>query len=245
MLPSHPGRVRSHRSQREHPRSSGMRSLCTVPGQGGGIRTQTFPTKGWKSAARHYTQDFAAIPKPNLPQLGSLRSEGLQHHQPTHSSAATTQRTSQVSSSSSEKAALPVPGVDRTLSKPGRAPKGLIHLMSPGTEELAGDLLLPLCPKQPLSWGQQPRDTGQQERWQLETLGVSVWPHTTEIPLGMKQLPPRHCRECWGQQGETLLYSSFSAHTLSLTLQRGSWLSDHLPAFAELPPAPCEAAAFL
>lgn len=183
VLRSHPGRVRSHRSHREHPRSSGVRSLCTVPRQGGRIRTQTFPTKGWKSAARHYTQDFAAIPKPNLPQLGSLRSEGLQHHQPTHSSAATTQRTSQVSSSSSEKAALPVPGVDRTLSKPGRAPKGLIHLMSPGTEELAGDLLLPLCPKQPLSWGQQPRDTGDSRSagsWKL--LGSVCGPTPQKYP---------------------------------------------------------------
>lgn len=39
---------------------------------------QPIPTQRWQSTARPlHTQDFAAVPVPSLPQLGSLSSKGL------------------------------------------------------------------------------------------------------------------------------------------------------------------------
>lgn len=66
-----------------------------------------------------------------------------------------------------------------------------MHLMSPGTVDLVGDLPHPLRSKQPLSCTQGTAGV-------LGTVGVSVWPHITEIPQGMKQSPFSHCKDCWG-----------------------------------------------
>lgn len=77
--------------------------------------------------------------------LGPSSLKGSSTHQPTHSSAAIIQRMSQVSSSSSDKAACHIPGREERGQSPEQAwcrgkhqvwaLKGLIHLLYPGSKQ--------------------------------------------------------------------------------------------------------------
>lgn len=124
---------------------------------------QTFPTQRWQSAARplHTTLCSHSQAKPPPARVPQLRRAPAPTSPPTALLLSPRERMSQVSSSSREKAACHVPGGEGQGQDPeqawgGRrhqvwALKWLIHLMSPGTVDLAGNLPHPLSSKQPLS----------------------------------------------------------------------------------------------
>lgn len=103
VLRHHPGWVQPHLSHTGHPGCHGVGggpagSLCPVPHRGGGMRMQPIPTQRWQSTARPLHAGLCSHPRAKpppawVPQL----QRALSTYQPTHSSAATSQRRSQAS----------------------------------------------------------------------------------------------------------------------------------------------------
>lgn len=162
------GWVQSHPSHTGHPGSYGMGrsagSLHPVPHQGGGRRMQTTPHQWWQSAARPLHAGLCSHPhaKPPpawVPQLRrgpaptspSMAPLPLTKEGPMFPGSVAAMRRRLPGTSQGERSA------GRTLSKHGvrehhpRVPEGLVHTMSAGTRDFAGDLPHPLCSKQPLS----------------------------------------------------------------------------------------------
>lgn len=135
-----------------------------VPHQGGGMRIQTVPHQWWQSAARPLHPGLCSHPhtKPAPARVPQLRGAPAPtspataplppaREGPMFPGSVVAMRRRLPGTSQGER------GVGRTPSKHGVrghhpwVPEGLVHLMSAGTRDFAGDLPHPLCSKQPLS----------------------------------------------------------------------------------------------
>lgn len=121
LLPSREGSVPSE--HREHPRTAGVRTLqglCHCPPPGRRDKGADLPcsavTKHCPDITHRTLQPF---PSQTSPSSGPPALKGSSTHQPTHSSAAITQRMSQVPSC--EKAACHIPGGEECGQNPKQA----------------------------------------------------------------------------------------------------------------------------
>lgn len=235
----------------------GLCTLCPPPGRRDEDSDHPSPVVAKCCPATPH-RTLQPSPHQASPSPGLSAPKGSSTHQPTHSSAATGQRRSHVSRFSGNHEKAPGTsegerGVGRTLSNHGVrrhhpwALEGLLHPMSAGPRDFAGDLPHPLHSKQPLSLTQGTAGVlGAGNPWG-QRRGARRCPQATKQPhsgalqgavgaAGASAAPCR-CRL-------KIYFLLFLLITLSLWLQWGSWPADHLQCFGDSPPAPRGPAAF-